>query len=122
MDLENHDLLCQVLPTAVGDVFLSQENRPNGMDFWDLVISEVHGIRPAELIEAQKNGKLEEVFGTGTAAVISPVGKLRYVDDVMTIGDGGIGELSQKLYDTVTGIQTGKVADPYGNWHVCVED
>ena len=75
-----------------------------------------------ELIEAQKNGKLEEVFGTGTAAVISPVGKLRYVDDVMTIGDGGIGELSQKLYDTVTGIQTGKVADPYGNWHVCVED
>ena len=34
MDLENHDLLCQVLPTAVGDVFLTQENRPNGMDFW----------------------------------------------------------------------------------------
>ena len=75
-----------------------------------------------ELIEAQKNGTLEEVFGTGTAAVISPVGKLRYVDEVMTIGDGGIGELSQKLYDTVTGIQTGKVADPYGNWHVSVED
>ncbi len=75
-----------------------------------------------ELIEAQKNGTLEEVFGTGTAAVISPVGKLRYVDEVMTIGDGGIGEVSQKLYDTVTGIQTGKVADPYGNWHVCVED
>jgi len=75
-----------------------------------------------ELIEAQKNGTLEEVFGTGTAAVISPVGKLRYVDEVMTIGDGGIGELSQKLYDTVTGIQTGKVADPYGNWHVCVAD
>ena len=46
MDLENHDLLCQVLPTAVGDVFLTQENRPKGMDFWDLVISEVHGIRP----------------------------------------------------------------------------
>lgn len=43
MDLENHDLLCQVLPTAVGDVFLSQENRPKAMDFWDLVISEVHG-------------------------------------------------------------------------------
>ena len=74
-----------------------------------------------ELIAAQKNGTLEEVFGTGTAAVISPVGKLRYVDEVMTIGDGGIGPVSQKLYDTVTGIQTGKVADPYGNWHVCVE-
>ena len=62
MDMENHDNLCQVLPTAVGDVFLSQENRPNAMDFWDLVISEVHGIRPAELIEAQKEGR--KVFGT----------------------------------------------------------
>lgn len=62
MDLETHDLLCQVLPTAVGDVFMSQENRPTAMDFWDLVISEVHGIRPAELIEAQKAGR--KVFGT----------------------------------------------------------
>ncbi len=73
-----------------------------------------------ELIEAQKSGALEEVFGTGTAAVISPVGKLRYKDDVMTIGDGGIGELSQKLYDTVTGIQTGKLEDEYG-WRLLVE-
>lgn len=62
MDLENHDNLCQVLPMAVGDVFLTQENRPKAMDFWDLVISEVHGIRPAELVEAQKNG--QKVFGT----------------------------------------------------------
>ena len=62
MDLESHDLLCQVLPTAVGDVFLTQENRPKAMDFWDLVISEVHGIRPAELIEQQKLGR--KVFGT----------------------------------------------------------
>ncbi len=62
MDLEAHDMLCQVLPTAVGDVFLTQENRPKAMDFWDLVISEVHGIRPAELIEAQKAGR--KVFGT----------------------------------------------------------
>ena len=62
MDLESHDLLCQVLPTAVGDVFLTQENRPKGMDFWDLVISEVHGIRPKELIEEQKKGR--KVFGT----------------------------------------------------------
>ncbi len=72
-----------------------------------------------ELIEAQNSGKLEEVFGTGTAAVISPVGTLRYKDDVMTIGDGSIGELSQKLYDTVTGIQNGTVADEFG-WVVLV--
>ncbi len=72
-----------------------------------------------ELVEAQKNGKLEEVFGTGTAAVISPVGKLRYVDDVMLINNGEIGELSQKLYDTMTGIQYGKLDDPFG-WRVSV--
>ena len=70
-----------------------------------------------ELVAAAKDGTLEEVFGTGTAAVISPVGKLRYRDDVMTIGDGGIGELTQKLYDTLTGIQWGRLEDPMG-WRV----
>ena len=73
-----------------------------------------------ELLEAQANGKLEEVFGTGTAAVISPVGTLRYKDDVMVIGDGKIGEISQKLYDTVTGIQLGKIEDKFG-WRVKVD-
>ena len=72
-----------------------------------------------ELIEAQKTGKLEEVFGTGTAAVISPVGKLRYKDEVMTIGDGSIGQVCQNLYDTITGIQTGMGEDPFG-WRVIV--
>ena len=62
MDLENHDNLCQVLPTAVGDVFLSMDNRPEAMDYWDLVVSEVHGLRPSELVEAQKQGR--KVFGT----------------------------------------------------------
>ena len=80
---------------------------------WGYKVSE-RKISVDELIEAQKSGKLEEVFGTGTAAVISPVGKLRYKDDVMTIGDGSIGEVSQRLYDTVTGIQTGKLEDKFG--------
>lgn len=70
-----------------------------------------------ELVAAAKDGSLEEVFGTGTAAVISPVGKLRYCDDVMVIGDGNIGEVSQKLYDTLTGIQWGRLEDPFG-WRV----
>ncbi len=74
-------------------------------------------ISAEELIEAQKNGKLEECFGTGTAAVISPVGKLRYVDDVMIINNNEIGEVSQKLYDTLTGIQWGKREDDMG-WTV----
>ncbi|MDD6146247.1 MAG: branched-chain amino acid aminotransferase [Oscillospiraceae bacterium] len=73
-----------------------------------------------ELVAAAKDGSLEEVWGTGTAAVVSPVGKLRYMDDVMTIGNGGIGELTQKLYDELTGIQWGKREDPYG-WRVEVK-
>ena len=85
---------------------------------WGMDVEE-RKISVDELLEAQKTGKLEECFGTGTAAVISPVGKLRYVDEVMTINGGAIGELSQKLYDTITGIQTGKLEDPRG-WRVTV--
>lgn len=62
MDVEAHDDLCAVLPTAFSDTFLSQENRPEGMAFWDMVVADVHGIRPAELIEEQKKGR--KVFGT----------------------------------------------------------
>ena len=62
MDLETHDLLCEVLPVAFTDVYLSQKNRPEGMGYYDFVVSEIHGVRPAELIEAQKNGK--KVFGS----------------------------------------------------------
>ena len=72
-----------------------------------------------ELLEAQANGTLEECWGTGTAAVISPVGKLRYKNDVMDINGGEIGELSQKLYDTITGIQLGRLPDEKG-WRVKV--
>ena len=72
-----------------------------------------------ELLQAQKNGTLEEVFGTGTAAVISPVGKLRYQDEVMTIANGETGPLSMKLYETITGIQTGILPDNKG-WRIKV--
>lgn len=73
----------------------------------------------ADVIQAGKDGKLEEVFGTGTAAVISPVGELKYEGDNVTIGDGQIGELTQKLYDTMTGMQWGKLPDEKG-WIVPV--
>ena len=78
MDLETHDQLCAVLPTAFGDVYLSQENRPEGMGFWDMVVADIHGIRPAELIEAQKNG--QKVFGTFCV----------YVPDEVVIAANGI--------------------------------
>lgn len=86
---------------------------------WGMEVEE-RRISVDELLDAQQSGKLEEVFGTGTAAVISPVGKLRYKDDVMTIHDGSIGEVSQRIYDTVTGIQWGKAPDPFG-WRVEVK-
>ncbi|MFI3326053.1 MAG: branched-chain amino acid aminotransferase [Clostridia bacterium] len=73
-----------------------------------------------ELLEAAKNGSLVECWGSGTAAVISPVGTLRFGHDVIDIGDGNTGVLSKKLYDTVTGIQNGTVEDTF-NWTVEVK-
>ena len=66
-----------------------------------------------DLMEAGHNGTLKEVFGTGTAAVISPVGELNYQGDIVTINDFKTGPLTQRLYDTLTGIQWGKIEDPY---------
>ena len=77
-------------------------------------------ISAKELFDAALAGTLEEVWGTGTAAVISPVGHLREGDTDVMIQDGGIGELSQKLYDTITGIQLGRIEGPEG-WVVEVK-
>jgi len=57
------------------------------------------------------------MFGTGTAAVISPVGELKYKDDVIIINDNKIGEISQRLYDELTSIQLGVNEDKF-NWTV----
>lgn len=67
-----------------------------------------------EVLADARSGKLTEAFGTGTAAVVSPVNMIAYKGDKVGIGDGNIGKVTQQLYDTLTGIQTGKVADPFG--------
>ena len=67
-----------------------------------------------ELIEAAQSGALEEAWGCGTAAVVSPVGLLAYQDKEYVISGGEIGALTQKLYDTLTGIQWGVLDDPFG--------
>ncbi len=67
-----------------------------------------------ELGEALKNGTLEEAWGCGTAAVVSPIGELCYKDVKYTINNGEIGKVTQHLYDTLTGIQWGKIEDKYG--------
>ena len=71
-------------------------------------------ISAQELFQAAKSGALEEAWGSGTAAVISPIGVLAWKDEAVTIHGGRIGDLSQKLYDTLTGIQWGTEPDPYG--------
>ncbi|WP_127585370.1 branched-chain amino acid aminotransferase [Paenibacillus koleovorans] len=86
---------------------------------WDLTVTE-RRISIEELYEASLNGTLEEAFGTGTAAVISPVGELNWGDKKILINNGQIGEIAQKLYNTITGIQNGSVADTFG-WTVQVE-
>ena len=86
---------------------------------WGYVVEEKR-ISIDDICNAYKDKTLEEVWGTGTAAVISPVGMLRYGEERMQIQDGGIGQLSQKLYDTLTGIQLGEIEDKY-NWTVEVK-
>ncbi len=78
MDLAKHDVLCEVLPESFGGVYLSQQNRPQGMDFYDFVVSEIHGVRPAEMMEHQKAGG--KVFGTFCV----------YVPDEVVFAAGGI--------------------------------
>ena len=67
-----------------------------------------------ELVEDIRSGKVTEAFGTGTAAVITPVGHLAYRDELHQVGTGGVGRLTQKLYDTLTGIQYGLIEDTFG--------
>ncbi len=83
---------------------------------WGMKVSE-RRISIQEIADAYDRGELKEVFGTGTAAVISPVGHLKWNDKVMEINGNKIGAISQKLYDTMTGIQWGELDDPF-NWVV----
>lgn len=67
-----------------------------------------------ELMNDIRSGKVKEAFGSGTAAVVTPVGALSYKDECLTVDDGEVGKLTQKLYDTLTAIQYGKMEDSFG--------
>ncbi|WP_088008135.1 branched-chain amino acid aminotransferase [Indiicoccus explosivorum] len=83
---------------------------------WGLPVTE-RKIAIEELFDLHEAGKVEEIFGTGTAAVISPVGELNWRGKKAVINQHGIGDLSQRLYDTITGIQSGRLEDEFG-WTV----
>jgi branched-chain amino acid aminotransferase len=101
-----------ILPGVTRDSVLTLTRR------WGLRVSE-RQISIDEVLAAHKRGALEEVWGTGTAAVISPVGELAYKGERMVINRGEIGPLTQRLYDAIVGIQYGRAPDPDG-WTVAV--
>lgn len=88
------------------------------LKYWNIPVRE-EKISIEEVFAAHARGELEEVFGAGTAAVISPVGELTWKDQSIIINDNQIGQLSQDIYNEMTGIQLGKKEDPF-NWTVKV--
>ncbi|WP_156390040.1 branched-chain amino acid aminotransferase [Paenibacillus sp. Root444D2] len=80
---------------------------------WAIPVTE-RKISIDEIVLAYENGTLEEAFGTGTAAVVSPIGNLLWKGTPMVINQGNIGDLVRRLYDTITGIQYGRIEDSYG--------
>lgn len=109
-----------ITPSLEGSILpgITRDSVINLLRSWGVkVVERKLGIQ--EVYDAHAAGTLEEVFGTGTAAVISPVGELNWNNNAITVNDGQIGELSQKLYDTITGIQSGELEDSFG-WTVRV--
>lgn len=80
---------------------------------WGLDVEE-RLLSAEELFDAAEKGLLEEAWGTGTAAVVSPIGEMKWNDRVVTVNGGAIGQLTQRLYDELTGIQWGRIADTRG--------
>jgi len=87
---------------------------------WNIPVAE-RPITIDELIGAHKDGSLQEIFGSGTAAVISPVSHLAWHDDVLTVRDGRVGPMAKRFYDAITDIQYGRAEDPFG-WIEPVEE
>ena len=105
-----------VTPMLNGSILpgITRDSVINIAKSWNMKVTE-RKISIDEILEANKNGTLKEVFGSGTAAVISPVGVIKYDDNVINIGEGKVGPIALKLYDALTDIQYGKAEDKL-NW------
>lgn len=106
----------EVLTPALQGSILGGITRMSCIDIlrsWGMKVTE-RSISIDEVAKAAEEGKLSEAFGSGTAAVISPIGELKWGDKNMIINNGKIGKISQKLYDNLTGIQWGKIPDIFG--------
>ena len=107
-----------VTPPLAGTILpgVTRDSALTLMRHWGLRVSE-RPISIDEVVDAHRSGALQEVWGTGTAAVISPVGELACTGEKMVINQGRIGPLTQRLYDAIVGIQYGQAPDPNG-WTV----
>lgn len=110
-----------VTPMLTGSVLpgITRKSCIELMKSWNIGVSE-RLISIDELIEACENGTLEEAWGTGTAAVVSPIGEISYMGKKHTVNKGKIGQITQMLYDNITGLQYGRVEDPFG-WSIVLE-
>lgn len=104
-----------VTPSLEGSILpgVTRQSTLRLLKEWGIEVEE-RKISIEEVFKCGKEGRLEEAFGTGTAAVISPIGELKWKDESIAINNGEIGQLSKRVYDTITGIQTGKVDDQFG--------
>ena len=106
----------EVVTPPLGGSILPGITRASCIDilkYWGYTVSE-RLLSIDELLAASAAGSLKEAWGSGTAAVISPIGDILYGDKKITINSGKIGALTQKLYDFLTGIQWGRIDDPFG--------
>ncbi len=109
-----------VTPALTGSVLpgITRKSCIELMKSWGVPVEE-RLISAEELFDAAESGALEEAWGTGTAAVVSPIGELGWGEKHIVVCGGQIGPMTQRLYDTLTGIQWGKVEDTFG-WTVKV--
>jgi branched-chain amino acid aminotransferase len=106
-ELITPELSGSILPGITRDSVLALAGQ------WGMTVRE-QKIAIDDVLEAHRAGTLTEVFGSGTAAVISPVGELKYEDNILAIGDGSVGPMAQKFFDAMTDIQYGRAEDVLG--------
>jgi branched-chain amino acid aminotransferase len=106
----------EVVTPELNDSILQGVTRKSVIELlhhWEIPVTE-RKITMQEVFDAHKAGKLEEAFGSGTAAVISPIGELTWNEETMIVNGRDTGEVTKALYQTLTRIQTGKQEDPFG--------
>jgi len=113
----------KIVTPALGDTVLPGITRKSCIEMfkkWGMEVEE-RQLSVAELLDQLDKGNVEEVFGVGTAAIVTPVGVLGYGGKDYEFNGGQIGETTQRLYDELVGLQFGRRPDPFG-WTVQVNE